>query len=232
MAVTRERTGGVVVVRIDDGKVNAISHDVIDAVNAALDAAERDGAAVLLAGRPGRFSGGFDLTEMRKGGVATASLVEAGARLALRVYGFPRPVVMACTGHAIAMGAILLLAGDFRLGAEGDFRIGMNEVAIGLTLPDFAVQLGVERLSKRHLSRATIQAEIYSPAKAVDAGYLDATAAPEALLDVALAEAKRLAALDAIAFAGTKRRLREPAIARIRDRLADDMAGLTAVPRT
>jgi enoyl-CoA hydratase len=218
----------VAVVRLDDGKANALSPALIAAIQQALDRAERDARALLLVGRPGRFSGGFDLTVMRQGREAVRSLVTAGAELALRLYGFPRPVVVACTGHAIAMGALLLLCADSRLGTEGDFRIGLNETANGMTLPVFGVELARDRLSKRHLARATLTAEMYAPAAAVDAGYLDCVAGADVLLPQALAEAERLSALDSAAFARTKRRLRTATIVLVRETLARDMDDLAA----
>jgi enoyl-CoA hydratase len=114
------------------------------------------------------------------------------------------------------MGAVLLLSADTRLGAEGDFKIGLNEVAIGLALPPFASRLAEARLSKRHLVRAALEAEIYAPSPAVEAGFLDRVARPEALGGEALAEANRLAKLDPSAFRATKAALRADTIARIR----------------
>jgi enoyl-CoA hydratase len=204
------------VIEMDDGKVNAISPAMIDALNRALDRAEKEAQAIVLCGRAGRFSGGFDLAVMRGGPDQARALVGGGAELALRLYGFPLPVVIACTGHAIAMGAVLLLSADTRFGAEGAFKIGLNEVAIGLVLPPFAMRLAEARLSKRHLVRATLEAEIYAPSQAVDAGFLDRVASPESLAVEVLAEADRLAGLDATAFRATKVGLRSDTIARIR----------------
>jgi enoyl-CoA hydratase len=218
----------VAVVRLDDGKANALSPALIAAVNEALDRAEREARAFVLVGRPGCFSGGFDLTIMRQGREAVRSLVTAGAELALRVYGFPRPVVAACTGHAIAMGAVLLLCADARLGVEGDFKIRLNEVANAMTLPVFAVALARDRLSKRHLTRATLASEIYAPAAAVDAGFLDRTTSAGVHVAQALAEAERLGTLDSAAFASTKRRLRAATITLMRDTLAGDMDAIAA----
>jgi len=206
----------VAVIEMDDGKVNAISHAMIDALDRALDRAEKEAKAIVLSGRAGRFSGGFDLGAMREGAEQARALVGRGAELALRLYAFPLPVVIACAGHAIAMGAVLLLGGDTRLGAEGDFKIGLNEVSIGLALPPFALRLAEARLSKRHLVRATLEAEIYAPSAAVDAGFLDRVTSPEGLAVEALAEANRLAALDRLAFQATKVGLRSDTIARIR----------------
>jgi enoyl-CoA hydratase len=214
-------------IHIDDGKANALSHALIDAVHGALDRAEKEAKAALLAGREGRFCAGFDLTVMRQGGPATGQLVAAGARLAMRLYEFPVPVVVACTGHALAMGAILLLAADERIGAEGDFKIGLNEVAIGMALPGFAIEFARERLSKRHLTRATALGEIYAPAAAVDAGFLDRLEPPGSLLDAAAAEAERLARLPAGAHRQTKRRMRADALTRMREGIDREMKALT-----
>ncbi|MCG8589262.1 MAG: crotonase/enoyl-CoA hydratase family protein [Proteobacteria bacterium] len=206
--------------RLDDGKANAISLDVLKAAHEALDQAERDANCVVLLGRPGRFSAGFDLNVMRQGGEATRELVAGGARLGLRLYGFPIPVIAGCTGHALAMGALLLLSTDLRIGVEGEFKLGLNEVAIGMTLPVFGVELARERLSKRHLQRAVASAELYDPAGAVDAGYLDRVVPADALEDVVRKEAAALAALPREAHAGTKLRLRGEVIARAEASLA------------
>jgi enoyl-CoA hydratase len=207
----------------DDGKANALSLTAIESLRQALDRAEKEARATVLAGRPGRFCAGFDLGVMRQGPGPAAELVTAGAELALRLYASPRPVVVACTGHALAMGAILLLAADERIGAEGDFKIGLNEVAIGMTLPVFGVEFARERLSPRHLSRAVADAEIYAPAGAVEAGFLDRLAPATGVVDEALARAATLAAgLDGVAHRNTKRLLRGDAIERIRASLVPE----------
>jgi len=208
----------------DDGKANALSHAAIDALHAGLDRAEAEARAVLLLGRPGRFSAGFDLKTMTGAGPAgVQKLVRAGAELLLRMYTAPLPIVAGCTGHALAAGALVLLASDARIGAAGDFKIGLNEVAIKMTLPEFALELARERLSKRHFLRATSQAEIYTPAEAVDAGYLDQVVDAAAHPAVARAEAARLAALPQRAFAETKRKLHQAAADHIRATLDADL---------
>jgi enoyl-CoA hydratase len=221
---------GIAVITMDDGKANALSHEVIEALRAALERAEHEARAVLLTGRDKRLSAGFDLGVMTSGPEAARRLVTAGAELMLRLYTFPRPVVVACSGHALAAGAILLLVADARIGAEGEFKIGLNEVAIQLTLPIFAMELARDRLSKRHFTAAVTQARIFDPITAKDAGYLDVTVQPPGLLDTAFDTARRLAALPDPAFRDTKQRERAATVKLIRDTLADDMARLTAVP--
>lgn len=218
----------VAVIGLDDGKANAISHEVIAALHHGFDRAEKEARAVLLAGRPGRLSAGFDLSTMGAGPEQAKGLVEAGAHLMLRIYQHPRPVVIACTGHALAAGAILLLVADQRIGARGNFKIGLNEVAINLTLPIFAVELARDRLSKRHFTAAVTQARIYDADGAVDAGYLDRAEAAESVFDAALGEARRLAALGN-AFGHTKQVERRRTVKTIEDTLAEDMAKITGV---
>ena len=223
--VTFESSGDVAIIRLDDGKANALAPAILTALGSALDQAEEEDQAVLLLGRPGRFSAGFDLGVMREGGPAAAKeMVSAGARLAVRIARHPAPVVIGCTGHALAMGAVLLTAADTRIGAQGDFKLGFNEVAIGMTTPIFLLELARERLSKRHFMRAVVQSEIYAPDEAVDAGLLDSTTTPEALEATALGEATRLAKLPRTAYVRTRALARGAALDLIESTLESDLA--------
>ncbi|MCP3984621.1 MAG: crotonase/enoyl-CoA hydratase family protein [bacterium] len=214
----------VAILRFDDGKANAISPAALDTLNAALDRAEKEARAIALIGRPGRFSAGFDLSVMRQGPEASQALVGAGAELLMRMVESPLPIVAGCSGHALAMGALLLLAADRRVGTEGEFKLGLNEVAIGMTLPQFAIELAEERLSRRHLQRSVAQAEIYDPSGAIDAGYLDLLVPAEKLETASIAEARQLTELHPRAFAETKRKLRGTVTERIRTGLTADLA--------
>jgi enoyl-CoA hydratase len=216
--------GSVARLHFDDGKANVISPASLAALNAALDRAEKEAGAALLLGRTGRFCAGFDLNTIQESPEAARRLVTGGAQLATRLAGSPLPIVIGCGGHALAMGALLLLGADVRIGADGDFKLGLNEVAIRMTLPAFAVELANERLSKRHLVRATTTAEVYAPAAACDAGYLDRVVAPEKLEAEAMAEAARLAELPRRSFAETKRAVRGAMVERIRAGLERDLA--------
>jgi enoyl-CoA hydratase len=226
--VRYEARDAVALITLDDGKANAVSPALVEALNAALDRAEREAQAVVLSGRPGRFSAGFDLSVMTGGMDGMRALVQSGAEIALRMYGFPRPLVMACTGHALAAGAVFLCSADLRLGAAGPFKIGLNEVAIQLPLPVFAMELARARLTPRWFTRSVTQAHIFDPAGACEAGYLDEVVAAESLLETALQRAAQLASLPDPAFRLTKGRERGAAIAVIRDGLVADIARLTA----
>ena len=204
-------------IALDDGRANAVSPTLIEDLTRAIERAEKEAGAIALIGRPGRFSAGFDLGVLGQGPDAATALVGDGARLLARMMESRLPIVAGCTGHALAMGALLLLGSDLRIGARGDFKIGLNEVAIRMVLPEFAVHLAAHRLSRRHLLRATTQAEIYDPAGACDAGFLDEAVEPEALEAATVAAAARLAELPRGAFAGTKARLHSATAAAVRE---------------
>ena len=170
--VTYALENNIAVITLDDGKANAFGDSMITEVGAALDLASSEARAIVFTGRTGILSGGFDLKVVQGGDAeAAAVLGKRGGRLLMRIYGHPQPVVVAATGHAIALGALFLLTGDYRIGADGAFKIGLNEAAIGAPLPEFALALAVDRLSKRHLSRVALGATLYSPAEATEAGF-------------------------------------------------------------
>jgi enoyl-CoA hydratase len=218
----------IATITVDDGKVNALSPEVLAELGAAFDRAEADRAVVVLTGRPGVFSAGFDLRVLRAGGPSSVDMVRSGFELAARVLTFPAPVVAACTGHAVAMGVFLLLAADYRIGAEGPFRLTANEVAIGLAIPVAAIEICRYRLAPAHVSRVVALAEPYGPGDAVAAGFLDRVVPEPELSAAAVAVAARLAALDLAAHPVAKQRLAGPAAAAIRADLAAAAAGLRA----
>jgi enoyl-CoA hydratase len=218
---------GVAILRLDDGKANAIGHDVIAAFHDALDQAAATARGVVIIGRPGRFSAGFDLSVMQAGDKQMQDLVLTGAELFLRIYSHPQPVVAACTGHALAGGALMLLSSDTRIGVDADVKIGLNEVSIGMPLPVFAVELARDRLATAHLTAATLQGRIYDPAGAVEAGYLDQVVSDDQLVDTALAEARRLSEFRSGALSRTKTRLRSATVRRCRATLEEDIAELS-----
>jgi enoyl-CoA hydratase len=220
--VTYELANSIATITLDDGKKNALSHDTFAELGAAFDRAAADGAAVLLTGREGCFSAGFDLRALGGGGPDAARLVLAGFELAARVFAFSAPVVVACNGHAIAMGLFLALTGDYRIGAAGPFKLGANEVAIGLVLPAFATELCRQRLAPTHFYRAATLAEMFAPDAAAAAGMLDRVVAPAELAAAAQAVAAQASALPRTVFAATKLRARAPAIEALRVALEAD----------
>ncbi len=196
-SVTVERRDAVSIIHLDDGRANAMTFEVIAAIREAIVAADEDPdvRAVVIHGRPGRFSAGFDLSVIQGDDPqAVRNLVADGGDLAHLIYGCGVPVVAACTGHAIAMGALLLMACDVRVGADLEAKVGLSEVAIGMAMPDWAITLAAERLSRRHLQRAVANARLTVPSEAVNVGFLDEVVPAEEVLERAVAIAADLAA--------------------------------------
>lgn len=197
-------------IQMDDGKANAISFAMLEQLDAALDQAERAGKVVIIAGRTGKFSAGFDLAVMGEGGDDMLRLLAGGAGLARRLLQFPTPVVLAVSGHALAMGALLLLCADYRIGTAGSFKLGLNEVAIGMTMPYFGVELARARLDPAHFELSVSCAHLYDADGAVEAGYLDEAVEVDQLMSRSIAVAEQLAGLNMAAHKATKDRVRAP----------------------
>jgi enoyl-CoA hydratase len=220
----------IAVVTLDDGKANALSKSMIAEVRRAMTAAEADPSciALVLAGRDGRFSAGFDLSVVQGGDpAAVIDLVADGGELVRHIFGATIPVVVACTGHALAAGALMLLGADVRVGADGPYKIGLNEVAIGMTLPEWANTIARERLSKRHLQRSIANARVTDPATAVDVGFLDRVVPPDQVMAAVIEEATALAVLDKRAYARAMREFRGRTLIDMADQIAADRARRT-----
>lgn len=222
--VTHEIIDDIAIVRFDDGKANAVGYEAITGLTQAIDDAEAGAKALVLIGREGKFSAGFDLGVMAEGTDQARELVSAGGRLSMRMYGARVPIIAACTGHALAFGAIMLMASDVRVGADVPAKIGLTEVSIGMSLPVFAVELARDRLSRRHFTRATALATAYPPAVAVDTGYLDEVVPLKDLEATALERARQYAdTLSPSGFAKTRVTARQATIDHILSTLDDDM---------
>ena len=222
--VTFEHHGDVSTITMDDGKVNVFSPAMLRALHDAFDEAEHGGGVVLLTGRPGCFSAGFDLDVLRNQPDEVVPLLRLGATLARRILSFPAPVVVGCTGHAYPAGAFLLMAADVRVGAQGPYRLGLNEVRIGMALPEFAVVLARHRLAPAAFDRAAVTGTMLDPASALTAGLLDAVVAPEELLEAARAAATDLTTVDRRAHVATKLRVRAPVLTELNAAIDTELA--------
>ena len=197
-------------ITIKNGKANAISHEVINGLNSSLDKAEKENKVIILTGQEGIFSAGFDLKVMTKSPESAKELVTKGSRLSLRMLSFPKPIIVACSGHAIAKGGFLLLSADYRIGVEGDFKIGLNEVMIGMTMHHAGIAIAKARLAPIYLDRSVNNSEIYNPKDAIKAGFLDVIVSEEHLLPTAIKVAKMFSQLNEKAHAETKVKVRKP----------------------
>ena len=212
----------IAVITMDDSKANAINPPMLEALNACLDQAEKDAKVLIITGREGRFSGGFDLKLMMSlPGPEVKALVDGGGKLAHRLYGFPMPVIAACNGHGVAMGSFILLSSDVRIGTAGAFKIGANETQINMVLPIFASELVKARVDQAYLTRSMVFGELFDPETAVKVGYLDQVVDAGALMATAKAMAEALKPLSGSSLTGNKRLLRETTLATIGASLPD-----------
>jgi enoyl-CoA hydratase len=214
---------GIATIRLDDGKVNALGLEMQAAIGQAIDRADADEAAIVLTGRPGMFSAGFDLATINEGGEATRAMVIGGFRLAERILTYPRPVVVGCTGHAIAMGTFLMLTGDYRIGPEGGpYKWMANEVAIGLVMPRTAIELLRVRLTPAAVDKAVTLSHQFGPSDVLASGYFDELVPLDDVVERATTVARTALTLDARAHAASKERTRAPAIAAIARAVQED----------
>ena len=222
--VSCQLNDGIATMTLNNGKVNAFTHELIADFHRALDLAEAAGAVVIVTGQPGILSGGYDLKIMMSGPQNAIDLVASGSQLARRMLAHPQPIIVACSGHAMAKGAFLLLSADYRIGADGAFNIGLNEVKIGMTMHHVGITLARDRLTKPAFQRAVNNAEIFTPQGAVVAGFLDLVVPAEQLLPAAYQVADQLKKLNMTAHRNTKLKVR-------RD-LLDALDAAMAIDRT
>lgn len=214
---------GVATLTLCNGKVNAISPDVIASFHQALDRALQDKAIIIITGQAGVLSGGYDLKVMMSSPQNAIALVTQGSRLARRMLAHPYPIIVACSGHAVAKGAFILLSADYRIGVEGPFMIGLNEVKIGLTMHHVGIELARDRLGKSAFQRSVINAEMFNPQGALDAGFLDQVVPAEELMNAALVMARQLKQINLQAHAGTKLKVRKKLLETLDQAIEMDM---------
>jgi enoyl-CoA hydratase len=215
--VTYSHQDSIAVIRMDDGKVNVLGPPMQQALNEAIDQADRDDVgSLVIAGNERVFSGGFDLKILTSGEAQPAiDMLRGGFELSYRLLSYPKPVVIACTGHAIAMGAFLLSSGDHRLAAHA-YNIQANEVAIGMTIPYAAMEIMKLRLTRSAYQQATGLAKTFFGETALAAGFIDEIVLPEMVLSRAEEAAREFAGLNQRAHVGTKLRARADALQAIR----------------
>lgn len=207
--VSYEIDDGIATLTLHNGKVNALSPAMFDALNDAFDQAEKDRAVVILTGQPGILSGGYDLKVMTSSPENAIALVTTGSTFTRRMLSHPFPIIVACPGHAIAKGAFLLLSADYRIGVEGAFNIGLNEVLIGMTMHHSGIEVARDRLTKPAFHRSVINGEIFNPQDAREAGFLDKVVPADELMEAAKVAAQQLKKVNMTAHKNTKLKARK-----------------------
>ncbi len=221
--VKYQSTENYVIITLNNGKVNAISSLVIDGLNDCLDKASKENKVVIITGKSGFFSAGYDLKEMTSSSESAKELVTKGSQLSLKMLSFSQPIIIACSGHAIAKGAFLLLSADYRIGVEGSFKIGLNEVQIGMTMHNAGIAIANARLSNVYLNRSVNNAEMYAPKNAITAGFLDLVVPESDLLSKAFEVATMFSNLNKKAHLQTKLKVRALHLESIKKAIALDL---------
>jgi len=215
--------GDVSIITLNDGKANVFSPEMSKAVSSLLDKVPEDKGSLVITGRPGIFSAGFDLKIISSGDSdAVASMVKAGFTLLARIYNFPRPVIAACSGHGVALGAFLLCCADYRIGAKGQFIVQANETRNNMSIPTPILEISKSRIAKTHWYRAILNAEAYPVENAIEPGYLDEVTDAENLMKRAMEVANDLATLGHPHYKITKDLDQKETLKRIHDAIGEN----------
>ena len=214
---------GIAIITIDDGKANALGSLVWADLNSAMDKAEAEDAIAIITGREGIMSGGFDLKEMGDGPQDALELTSKGSKFARRIMSYPRPVIMAASGHTIAMGAFLALACDYSMIKDGGYKVGLNETLIGMTMHNFGIEMGRYHLSKSYFNRCVINGEIFGPRASVDAGFFDKVVSADEWDSSIPMAAKLFSQVNTKAFRETKLRSRKEIFKILDKAILDDL---------
>ena len=210
------------IITLDDGKANVFSPKMIQDVNECLDNVPTESGAIIITGREGMFSAGFDLKIISAGDIqATMDMSLSGFKLLSRIFSFPRPILAACSGHGIALGTFLLCCCDYRVGVKGDFMIGANEMRTNMVIPIPILELISHRVSASHKYRAILGAEMYSIESGLEAGLIDEVVDPENLMETAMLKAKDLATMGHPSYKLTKELLIREPLQKINNAISD-----------
>lgn len=215
--------GDVSIITLNDGKANVFSPEMSKTISRLLDEVPDDKGSLVITGRPGIFSAGFDLKIISSGDAsAVSSMIKTGFTLLARVYNFPRPVIAACSGHGVALGAFLLCCADYRIGAKGQFIVQANETRNNMSIPTPILEISKTRISKTHWYRAILNAEAYPIEKAIEPGYLDEVVEAESLMTRAMEVANDLATLGHPHYKITKNLDQKDTLKRIHDAIDEN----------
>ena len=215
--------GDVSIITLNDGKANVFSPEMSKTISSLLDEVPDNKGSLVITGRPGIFSAGFDLKIISSGDAsAVSSMIKTGFTLLARVYNFPRPVIAACSGHGVALGAFLLCCADYRIGAKGQFIVQANETRNNMSIPTPILEISKTRISKTHWYRAILNAEAYPIEKAIEPGYLDEVVEAESLMTRAMEVANDLATLGHPHYKTTKDLDQKDTLKRIHDAIDEN----------
>ncbi len=219
---TLKKHNDVSIITLDDGKANVFSYEMLTAINTCLDQVPKDLGSLVIAGRPGIFSGGFDLKTLGSGDVdAILKMVTLGYETLLTLFSFPRPVIAAVPGHSVALGIFVTCCADYRIAVDGEYICQANEVRNNMDIPTQIMEIVKSRVNKRYFYRAVLNGDPLSMQESVEAGYIDELVSPDNLMQRVLEKAEDLATLGHPHYEKTKNVAQVEIVEKIQKALAD-----------
>ena len=226
---TLSKENDISIIKLDDGKANAFSYDMLSQVNELLKKVPRDSGALVITGREGLFSGGFDLKTLATGDMEKITkMVQLGYRLLLELFSFDRPIVAAVSGHSIALGLFVTCSADYRIAIDGKYVCQANEVRNNMDIPTQIMEIIRARVNKKYFYSAVYHSEAYSVQDSIEVGYIDEVVSEDQFMERVMEKAKELATLPHPFYANTKKTAQDDVRQKIADAIDkyENLAGL------
>tara|TARA_B100000945_G_scaffold135909_1_gene108480 strand:+ start:1556 stop:2260 length:705 start_codon:yes stop_codon:yes gene_type:complete len=215
---TLTKENDISVIKLDDGKANAFSYEMLIQINNLLEKVSRDSGALVITGREGLFSGGFDLKTFATGDMEKVSkMVQLGYRLLLELFSFERPVIAAVSGHSIALGLFIACSADYRIAIDGEYVCQANEVRNNMDIPTPIMEILKARVNKNYFYPAVLHSDPFSVQDSIAVGYIDEVVAEQDFMNRVIEKATELASLPHPFYANTKKSAQED----IRQKISD-----------
>mgnify|MGYP003952329307 CR=1 FL=1 len=226
---TLTQDNDISIIKLDDGKANAFSYDMLTQVNELLAKVPRDSGALVITGRDGLFSGGFDLKTLAAGDMEKITkMVQLGYRLLLELYSFDRPIIAAVSGHSIALGLFVTCSADYRIAIDGKYICQANEVRNNMDIPTQIMEILKARVNKNYFYPAVFHSDAYSVQDSIEVGFIDEVVPQTEFMDRVMEKAKELATLPHPFYANTKKSAQDDVRQKISDAIEkyENLAGL------
>ena len=226
---TLSKENDISIIKLDDGKANAFSYDMLSQVNELLKKVPRDSGALVITGREGLFSGGFDLKTLATGDMEKITkMVLLGYRLLLELFSFDRPIVAAVSGHSIALGLFVTCSADYRIAIDGKYVCQANEVRNNMDIPTQIMEIIRARVNKKYFYSAVYHSDAYSVQDSIEVGYIDEVVSEDQFMKRVMEKAKELATLPHPFYANTKKTAQDDVRQKIADAIDkyENLAGL------
>ena len=226
---TLSQENDISIIKLDDGKANAFSYEMLCQVNELLTKVPRDSGALVITGREGLFSGGFDLKTLATGDMEKITkMVQLGYRLLLELFSFDRPIVAAVSGHSIALGLFVTCSADYRIAIDGKYVCQANEVRNNMDIPTQIMEIIKARVNKKYFYPAVYHSDAYSVQESIEVGYIDEVVSEDQFMQRVMEKAKELATLPHPFYANTKKTAQDDVRQKIADAIDkyENLAGL------